>query len=72
MKYDIKNGILEVQGFDVGGKILISDACEVTFSDEEYGTYEKAKEVKVIVEVETLRTWINEYDLLEEIGINVW
>ena len=51
MNYNIKNGILEMKGFDIGGKILISDACEVTFSDEENGEYEKAKEIKVIMEV---------------------
>lgn len=69
MKYDIKNGLLIMQGFDIGGKILISDADEVTFSDEEYGTYEKAKEIKVIMEVETLKTWIEEYGLLDDIEI---
>lgn len=69
MKYDIKNGILEMQGFDIGGKILISDACEVTFSDEEYGAYEKAKKIKVIMEIETLKNWIEDYGLLDEIEV---
>lgn len=72
MNFNIKNGILEMQGFDIGNKILISDADEVTFSDREDGEYEKAKEIKVIIPVETLITWINEFDLLDELGINVW
>lgn len=69
MNYNIKNGILEMQGFDIGGKILISDACEVTFSNEETGEYEKAKEIKVFMEVETLRDWIKDYGLLDEIEV---
>ena len=69
MNYNIKNGILEMQGFDIGGKILISDACEVTFSDEENGEYEKSKRNKSFMEVETLRFWIKYYGLLDEIEL---
>ena len=69
MNYNIKNGTLEMQGFDIGGEILISDACEVTFSDEENGEYKKAKEIKVFMEVETLRNWIEDYGLLNEIEV---
>lgn len=29
MNFNIKNGILEMQGFDIGNKILISDALEI-------------------------------------------
>ena len=69
MKYDIENGIIEVQGFDIGGKILISDASEVTFSNKEDGVYEKAKEIKVVMEIETLRSWIEDYNLLDDIEV---
>lgn len=69
MNYEIKNGLLKMQGFDIGNKILISDADEVTFSNEENGTYTKAKEVEVIIEIETLKTWIEEYGLLDDIEI---
>ena len=47
MNYNIKNGILEMQGFDIGGKILISDACEVTFSDV-VGVFSPLKEFEYI------------------------
>ena len=56
MNYEIKNGLLKMQGFDIGNKILISDADEATFSNEENGTYTNAKEVEVIIEIETLKT----------------
>lgn len=69
MNYEIKNGLLKMQGFDIGNKILISDADEVTFSNEENGTYTNAKEVEVIIEIETLKTWIEEYGLLDDIKI---
>nr|DAF37352.1 MAG TPA: hypothetical protein [Caudoviricetes sp.] len=69
MNYEIKNGLLKMQGFDIGNKILISDADEVTFSNEENGTYINAKEVEVIIEIETLKTWIEEYGLLDDIEI---
>lgn len=69
MNYEIKNELLKMQGFDIGNKILISDADEVTFSNEENGTYTKAKEVEVIIEIETLKTWIEEYGLLDDIEI---
>lgn len=69
MNYEIKNGLLKMQGFDIGNKILISDADEVTFSNEENGTYTNAKEVEVIIEIETLKTWIEEYGLLDDIEI---
>ena len=67
MKYDIKNGILKMQGFDIGNKILISDADEVSFSDKENGEYTKAKEIEVVMEIETLKAWVNEYGLLDDI-----
>ena len=69
MNYEIKNGLLKMQGFDIGNKILISDADEVTFSNEENGTYTNAKEVEVIIEIETLKIWIEEYGLLDDIEI---
>lgn len=69
MNYEIKNGLLKMQGFDIGNKILISDADEVTFSNEENGTYINAKEIEVIIEIETLKTWIEEYGLLDDIEI---
>nr|WP_288306007.1 hypothetical protein [uncultured Romboutsia sp.] len=69
MNYEIKNGLLKMQGFDIGNKILISDADEVIFSNEENGTYTNAKEVEVIIEIETLKTWIEEYGLLDDIEI---
>lgn len=69
MNYEIKNGLLKMQGFDIGNKILISDADEVTFSNEENGTYTNAKEVEVIIKIETLKTWIEEYGLLDDIKI---
>ena len=69
MNYEIKNGLLKMQGFDIGNKILISDADEVTFSNEENGTYTNANEVEVIIEIETLKTWIEEYGLLDDIKI---
>ena len=69
MNYEIKNGLLKMQGFDIGNKILISDADEVTFSNEENGTYTNAKEVEAIIEIETLKTWIEEYGLLDDIEI---
>lgn len=58
-----------MQGFDIGNKILISDADEVMFSNEENGTYTNAKEVEVIIDIETLKTWIEEYGLLDDIEI---
>lgn len=69
MIYDRENGILKMQGFDIGGQILISDACEITFSSKKDGPYEKAKEVKVIMEVETLKSWVEEHRLLDEIKV---
>ena len=69
MNYEIKNGLLKMQGFDIGNKILISDEDEVTFSNEENVTYTNAKEVEVIIEIETLKTWIEEYGLLDDIEI---
>ena len=69
MNYEIKNGLLKMQGFDIGNKILISDADEVMFSNEENGTYTNAKEVEVIIDIETLKTWIEEYGLLDDIEI---
>lgn len=69
MNYEIKNGLLKMQGFDIGNKILISDADEVIFLNEENGTYTNAKEVEVIIEIETLKTWIEEYGLLDDIEI---
>lgn len=72
MNFNIKDGMIEMQGFDIGNKILISDADEVTFSDCENGEYEKAKTIKVVMEVETLAEWLNDCDVLEELGLNVW
>ena len=69
MNYEIKNGFLKMQGFNIGNKILISDADEVIFSNEENGTYTNAKEVEVIIDIETLKTWIEEYGLLDDIEI---
>ena len=69
MNYEIKNGLLKMQGFDIGNKILISDADEVIIPNKENGTSANAKEVEVIIEIETLKTWIEEYGLLDDIEI---
>lgn len=71
MDFEIKNGIVELPGFDIGNKILISDADQVTY--EENGEQQDAKSIKVIIEIETLADFINENcDELADLGINVW
>ena len=69
MNYDIVNGILEMSGFDIGGKILISGADEVSIKNNDTGKYEIAKEVRVIMEIETLKSWIEDYGLLDDIEV---
>ena len=67
MNYKIESGYIEMQGFEIGNTILISGADEVTYSDSCTGKTKKAKQTKVILEVETFKTWIEEYGLLDDI-----
>ena len=69
MKVDIENGLIEVSGFDIGGKILVSSADEVTVLNEETGEYEKTKSTKVVIQIEDLKSWIDDYGVLNEIDI---
>jgi len=69
MKIDRENGLIEVSGFDIGGKILVSSADEVTVVNEETGEYQKTKGTKVIIQIEDLESWINDYGILDEIEL---
>ena len=69
MKIDRENGLIEVSGFDIGNKILVSSADEVTVRNDDTGEYEKTKEIKVIIQIEDLKYWIEDYGLLDEIEL---
>ncbi|MGL5718072.1 MAG: hypothetical protein ACRCX2_34025 [Paraclostridium sp.] len=72
MNLEVKYGLIELPGFDIGGKVLISDADLVTF-DNDKGECIEAKSIKVVIEIEELADFINENcDELSELGFNVW
>ena len=67
MKVDLKNKTIQVNGFDLDGIILVSSADEVTYLNDETGEHEEAEEVKVIIQIEDIKSWIEDYGILNEI-----
>ena len=60
-----KDGI-EVTGFKTDNNILVLDC------DEAYVKGEELQQVKVFIPNEVIKTWIDDYELLYELDINVW
>ena len=67
MKIDLKNKTIQVAGFDIDGIILVSSADEVTYLNDETGEYEEAEETKVVIQIEDIKSWIEDYGILNEI-----
>lgn len=71
MNADVINGeILEMNGYKINDKIMISDADMVSVQNEETGEYEEIEPIKVLLDKETLQTWIEEYGILDDLGID--
>ena len=69
MNYEIESGYIKMQGFEIGNKILISEADEVTYLNFDTGENEKSKQVEVVLEIETLKSWIEECGFLDDIRL---
>lgn len=56
---------IEVTGFKTDNKILVLDCDNAYVEDKEL------EKVKVFIPNEVIKIWIDDYDLLEELDINV-
>lgn len=70
MNVEVNKEVLIMNGFDIGNEIMISDADIVTVKNEKTKKYEEVKPIKVTLDKETLQTWIEEYGILDDLGID--
>lgn len=70
MTVEVNKEVLIMNGFNIGNEIMISDADMVTVNNEKTKKYEEVKPIKVTLDKETLQTWIEEYGILDDLGID--
>lgn len=71
MNVEVTEETLIMNGFPVGDKIMISDADMVSVINKETGNFEDVEPIIVTLHKEILKTWIEEYGILDDLGINV-
>lgn len=69
MNVEVTEEVLIMNGYKIGNKIMISDSDIVQVMNETTGEYEDVKPIVVTLDKETLQIWIEEYGILEELGI---
>lgn len=57
---------IEVTGFKTDKNILVLDCDSAYIEDKEL------EQVKVFIPKDVIATWIDDFDLLDELDINVW
>lgn len=72
MNVEVVEDVLIMNGFKVGNKIMISDADHVSVMNKDTGKYEESEPISVTLDKETLQMWIEEYGILDDLGIDVF